>query len=98
MKIKSAIIISLLLVLALTLFGCHESGKVSDKTEETSSVFLETEAASHNEDVPSCVTDTTGVISQETSSLPADTTASESTEETTEAVYEEPQLNFSDLE
>ncbi len=98
MKIKRAIIVSLLLVLALTLFGCNGSGKVDDKTEKTSSVAVETEeAVSHNEDVTSCVTDTTGVISQETS-LPADTTACESTEETTEGVYEEPQLNFSDLE
>lgn len=107
MSMRRIIIISLLLIIVAAFVGCNESPTITvDPTEETSAVTVTVAdlTATHKENVTSQNLESTEVQPQESFSFLATEPAklpSESVEtstEITEVIYEEPQINFSDLE
>lgn len=107
MSMKRIIIISLLLIIVAVFAGCNESQTITvSPTEETPAVTVTVadSTATHRENITSQTLASTEVQPQESFSSLATEPAklpSESVEvstETTEVIYEEPQINFSDLE
>lgn len=107
MSMKRIIIISLLLIIVAVFAGCNESQKITVSPTETTPPVIETVVGTviaDEENVTSYTLASTEVQPQESFSSLATEPAklpSESVEastEATEVIYEEPQINFSDLE
>ncbi len=107
MSMKRIIIISLLLIIVAAFAGCSESRKVTVSPTETTPTVTETVGDSAIADEESvtvnALASTENQPEEQFSSVATESANlhSESVEtstQTTEVIYEEPQINFSDLE